>query len=211
MPLIHNAIARSAIGRAFRDLFGLDDESEGVERLGETLTPTADIFGMPESGFLRNERLCWCGIGTTAAAGVLSWAAIRNPFGSRFLAVLEWFTCDNSGTNAEMATYILGSTGATPGTAAVPQVRDLRWSVRPIVQVAYGSDFVTAWPGALLVQAQNMRADGYLYKATRGPVVLGPGTAVIAVCASANQAFRFSVGWRERPALPGELRGVTGA
>ena len=85
--MIFNELRRSSLGRALKTALGAMDGA--LERFGETLTPTIDLWARPEWALLRDEELFGT-LAAQAAGGVGTFAKVGvfNPAGSNLLVVV---------------------------------------------------------------------------------------------------------------------------
>lgn len=200
----HNELRRGgAIGYAMSQAVG-DTRGGGIERYGETLTPTLNLWDQPEWAFLRAEKLAAFSVTAPAVAAEFSAAGLLNPTGSGQIAVVEKLLCDQSGTLIFQLQSCTQAQVATLGTLVKGNVRDRRWQgggALTACDVISGSDPTTT----LGFNLDQVRAPGNATIAFNAlPVVLPPGFALVAVALTNNTGVTFIISWRERAAFPTE-------
>ena len=215
MAQLHNELRRQTeILRAIKDALAITDAEVNVERLGETLTPSINIWELPEWAVLRDESLLCEATAQGAVAGELSAVGISNPTGSKAVAVVEAIRY-RSGAPARvrMAYGIAALTDATlgpagffnrdprltPGTATPGQ-----GAVTP-VRFVFGSD--TSFANFLTTTIEDASAliANQDYDAMCPPVVVPPGFSFVAISDTANTLLAVTIRARARTAYPAEL------
>lgn len=206
---LHNALNRGDLSSALLRALGNTRGAEGLERIGETLTPIIHLWGLPEWAYLRHERLA--ASATFGAAVVAEFAAVGvlNPVGSGMLVVVEAISVSNG---AAAGQYLIkqATSAVVLATLAVTTtgfVRDRRWmdsaSFLPRAQSLTGTD-VAAIVGTTHEEMRvgaNVSAPAVVCV----PIVIPPGHAVIVNNTATNVGFTASIAWRERQAYPSEL------
>jgi len=205
----HNAIkAAGQFLKAIGISVGLGAEEEGVSRLGETLTPIFNPWELPETAYLRGERLEAGVFDVTGGAATIPEVLLFNPVGSRLLGVVTrlhwtWIT-----TLGAFFTYRLFRGVALPGGFVALNSGP--------VDTRSGQLIAAPAAGLVLAQAANaaraggLEFDSWTVPVNIGvedlePVILSPGTGlsfgsqVVGV-----QRFIGGIRWRERVMLPGE-------
>jgi len=206
--LIHNALSRAgAIQSGLRAAVGMKEAEDGVERLGETLTPVIDLWSREEWAVLRNSRLCGLHVVQAAVAVQFSMAALRNPVDSNRLLIVQRIGFD---AGADMTCFLematVAEVDATLGTLTTGSVRDRRRSSSffSVARVATGSDLLNSVnAGAFVIDRMATTTDHFFRIAL--PVILPPGQAVNIVGTTVNTALVAIFAWEERALLPGEL------
>jgi hypothetical protein len=203
----HNAIHYGVSQiQAIAKAMGLGDE-EGVTRLGETLTPTVNLWeypARPDWAFLFGEKLCGIFRTEGATAGEFSAVALLNPTNSGYLGILDKASFDQSGTNLAQLQYASEAQVATLGTSAKGNVLDRRWaSTVSFFSVLSGSD-ASSGIGSSLEQRRSPGNATIDFNCL--PLVLPPGFAAVVVLILVNTGLTVNFVWRERKLLPGELR-----
>lgn len=207
MTPVHNAIKYGTdLLRGFSRALGLAEDEEGVVRLGETLTPTFDLWGGEEFAFLRRERLCGKYLIQAAVAAEFSMIALVNRTGSNRLVIIDRIGVRTSAvviaslrmaTQAEVDATLLDVT-------QFGIVRDRRWA--PITTsptgFAMGTDAVQL---GLIVEDVYLAAAGSAVFQVAVPIILPPGHAAVVAGSVLNQALVCHFAWREHQLLPGEL------
>lgn len=179
--------------------------TSGLERYGETLTPTLDLWDLPEWAYLRREVLFGWEGSPAAVAGEFSGAALVNPAGSGTIVVVERIHAHAGATFATYLSYVTEAVvTATFAAGALPVLRDSRnLNVPGRARFFTGSD-----PGFLATrQLENIfvAANTLTPFSTGLPFVLTPGYGLVVQAGAVNNAFAVSFGYRERTAFPGEL------
>lgn len=200
MPPIHNAIKYGTdLLRSYSRAVGLGEEEEGTVRLGETLTPTLEIFTRPEWALLRGERLATGGAALAApGAGLINQIQLFNPATSRRIAVVRW----EAGSSAT-AVYEIRTTQVllTLDSGIWKVVRDSR-AVNPVAVIFFDNTAAAA-VGTRRFQSPNVLANTpYRYDPWW---VLSPGFGLTISTGAQNQALTVNFEWYERPVMPGEL------
>ena len=205
MGQVHNGLERAGhLTQALKDALNAADSEGGLERFGETMTPTINLWDLPEWAFLRGERLCADTRLVAAIAAEVGVSALINPAGSQVLAIVEAAAID-------IAVVMTGSIGfanegtivATLGPPSAGDVRDLRWIPTNSTRcgIAVGTD--PAQVGSLIEQRRSSGAGVIDFQCF--PFVLAPGFGLIVQGQTVNQAFNVNYKWRERPVFSGEL------
>lgn len=207
MTAVHNAIKYGTdLLRGFSRAVGLGEDEEGVVRLGETLTPTFDLWGGEEFAFLRRERLCGKYALQAAVAAEYSMIALVNRTGSNRLVVVDRVGVRT--TAVVIASLRMASQAEVDATlldvAQFGIVRDRRWT--PLTTsptgLAMGTDAVQL---GLIMEDVYLPAAGSTVFQVALPVILSPGHAVVVAGSVLNQALVVHYAWREHQLLPGEL------
>lgn len=200
MGSLHNELHRftdvqSAYARAVGEIA---PGFSGIERAGETLTPTMNLWDQPEWAYLRRERLQYGRATQGAVAGELSHVGIRVPAG-QMLVVIESVDVGLAATGT--LSFSTGSAVLTGGeTASSGAQRDRRIIGTSRAQMVRGSQ--AALSGAAVHFVRLLADTMYRYPFA---IVLEPGTTFWVVHDTANLGLTVSFTWRERSALPGEL------
>lgn len=202
---MHNALHQGVLSVGLTRAIGDDRGAAGIERYGETLTPTIDLWQQPEWAYLRVERLCSIWRSQGAVVAEVSYLALVNPAGSQLVAVLE--RCSIQTAAAGQGFLQMNTEAAALATLAGPasgNVRDRRNQPQgqTICYTLAGSDASTGIGVALEVRrvavAQNIDFQHL-------PIVITPGFAVMFCFATVNTGIDGNFMWRERRAFPGEL------
>jgi hypothetical protein len=203
----HNAISYAAnLLKAFPRAVGLASETDGVTRLGETLTPIFNIF-TPEYAFLRDERLC-AGSGIqTAAAGTVTSCHLLNPANSGLIVVVDSIRV-SSDTTGEVRIHVRTPVSGAPSLKSFADLR-LGGTLQPSL-LFWTSNVLAAVTGTRL-SSNNILANTTM-ELLPSPIVLPPdvptgqGSIAIFHVTLLTPTLETSVRWRERTAYPGELR-----
>ncbi len=196
MPHVHNALHHfTQIQDAYRKALGETDPGfTGIERAGETVTPTIDLWAQPDWAFLQGRILFARRVSSAAVAGRFSSVELVNPAGSGILVVTELIRSGTSSLDIAVDSgTALGVTATTQGLA-----RDTRYPAGP-VSVA---TVVTGDLAAGVTQPQDRITSGVL---ANRPYILRPGTKLFLVGLAVNTAIEVVLYWMERRVLNGEL------
>ena len=208
MGNLHNELRRGMLGPALSRALGLTKGTEGLERVGETLTPTIDLWSDPSWAYLRGEPLLsWTGL-IAEVAGEYSGAGLVLPVGCGTLIILERCTVSSAASTryyAQRATAAqIQATFLVDGGRG--NQRDTRW------QALFGPGQGHVWSGSdaafFGVELELTGNAGVNDMATCSaclPLIISPGNGFLIQPTAANQALYVTFGWRERKALPGEL------
>lgn len=209
---VHNALSRGVLPSALSRAVGDAEGSSGLERYGETLTPTLDLWRQAEWAYLRRETLLGLAFNVSAVAAEYCGGAIVNPDGSNLIVVVDGgggmvagavgqFRLGRSLSTAILATYLALGRGLA---------RDSRWNIGQGAAntagaslVASGTDAAAFFSGPL--SRDHSPADLFCSFPDAFPVILHPGQAVVIECGNVNTAITLRFRWRERLAFPGEL------
>jgi len=211
MAGLHNAIkygGQLLKGLAFA--VGVDPQESGVERLGETLTPTIDPWTMPEWAYLRAERLIASAFDIVGAAGTVPEVMLYNPQTSRRLLVvtnLHWSWVTTTGATFQYRFF----RGALPVSFTVQASGPVDTRDPGLIANNGGSTGQLATAANAVVQGGNvfdtMQGEAAPVRPINdvNPVILAPGTGfsfgpgVVGV-----QRFIGGIRWRERIMFPNE-------
>lgn len=182
------------------------DEDTALERLGETLTPILNPWGLPEWAKLRGEDLYAVTSVQSAVAAEFSAICIENPVASNSLIVVDDVQVSAAGVNipATLEIMLISAVSATYTVVARPaSLRDRRFrsTFASKAQLRFGSDPSNTF-GAQLAQIPVTTLEN-AYRCL--PVILQPGDLLAVIGQTVNSALRVNWVWRERAALPGEL------
>lgn len=197
MAELHNALRRTrGLLGAFQKAFGLD-QSAGVERLGETLQPTLNIFERPEWALLRGEE--WFAVDetqTAGGAGNFSKIGIFNPTGSGLLVVV----LDHIIRSSTADSVLLLPTTTLLGNGATVQMLDRRRRVSHGARSHFAADAVAVADRMLTIRSAAAEPMTF-----RIPIVLPPGQGFVWKSNTDNiQIVAGFVGY-QRAMLPSEL------
>lgn len=209
MAQLHNAIRRfgSLIAGVRRMVGGSADVQ--LERLGETLTPILNPWGLPEWAYPRGEFLLLATRNAGATAAEYSGIAIVNPAGSQCLLVIDAVKgrCD-TGNIALTLTYATeASIAATLATSTFAVARDTRTAkgastARNLGPVMYVGTDPVGW----LNELEELFVNATTYSAAISPpYIIRPGVGLVLSGKTVNTAMRGCFVGRWRAALPGEL------
>jgi len=205
----HNELLRAnALRRAYLDVLEVSEGDVSVERLGETLTPTLDIWSREEWSFPREEFL-WTtqqfSIGAVAAQ--FGFQQIFNPVGSNRIVVITdfWGFCAtaNTAVNGQMTTTVRGATG---NSSPIP--RDTRWFANNVGMTARDPVLVTTGTTAAFgadVPTYQGNSNGTMQQQAWPHVILSPGFGFVMACNAANVTCSFWMAGYSRAVRAGEL------
>lgn len=202
----HNQLSyASRFQRGVKLAIGLDEEMGGVGRLSESLQVVIDPRRYPEWAAPMGERLCWASLEQPAVALQFAGVGIRNPAGSRVIAVVEGFQHQSiDGGTVEFfqrATSAVGVTAVATGFGRDSRfgfegngtaLRTLTGSNAAIASFGSGPVWVYRSAGANVADMQPLP-----------PVVITPGFDFWAAWNLVSQEFRASYAWRELRMMPG--------
>jgi hypothetical protein len=210
---LHNELRRSPLGRALKNALGDSTSTGQLERFGETLQPTIDLWAQPDWAFLRGEQLWAFNQSVAAVAGEIGGVAVVNPAGSNRIVIVTAGTAERTvagslqislTTEAVItATYALFAGGGL----AMP-TRDSR-----IAGVALRTSLPQFWTGTNVgaLTTTNLRIEQTRHLANEyirwisPPIVLSPGFALLCEGSTANEALSVGMVGTIRPAFRGEL------
>lgn len=203
MPHVHNALhSFTALQSAYRvAVQEADPGFTGIERAGETLTPTLDLWSQPEWALPRGEVMFARGAAVAAVPGRFSGIELVNPVGSRHLArvdrvriasVAPWL-----GGPAFLVTDSGGALGTTVTTQGIP--RDTRYAQLGAVSVC---TVVTGdYAGGASLEQVLLNAGEEITE----PYVIAPGTKLWLISTVVNAVLGGMFFWSERAASQDEL------
>lgn len=210
MPAIHNQLSRGNWSDAVKRALGVPKDAGGIERYGETLTPTIDLWERPEWAFLRSEALCGL-TGTVAAGGAttLAAASLINPSGSNLIVTIDSITASVpvvSGVRIALDTQA-ALVALVPTLLGGGAFKDTRWS-KLAAGGASRAQVRTGVPvgglGVAIYQLNQPALTPFTYETSRR-IVLSPGFGVAVQNLDDAAVLDFCFEWRERTALSGEL------
>lgn len=201
MAAIHNGIRYFVqLQRAYRRAMG-EPGTWGMERGGETLTPTINLWQLPEWTHLRDERRGVEVETDAAVAGQRSHVGLRNPTGSRMIVVVDRVEI-NSSTSRDVGLAVRAVGAVDTNNQAGPALDTrvgtasqlLRTQIVTLTQV--GAAATIAWNRRVLANTVAEFNCGW---------VLSPGFELLALPAVDNEVIQANFIFRERQAVPGEL------
>lgn len=208
MGVIHNALQRTHLSSALTRILGATKGSSGIERYGETLTPTLDLWSRPEWAYPRKEWLVALAVSGGPVAGEYTIAALVNPAGSNVLAVIErvemWASAQAFLWAARALDTVATATLGLVGRGIARDARNTGGTLLPgRCNVYVGTD--AAAVGTEFYAGSTPAGGGNFGSCNAVPLVLSPGQAFLFRSGTANVANTFSLSWREVLAQPGEL------
>lgn len=214
MGQVHNELTRGLFSAALTAALGVAKGRGGLERFGETLQPTVNLWERPEWAFLRQEQLWAVRQLQGAVAGELSHVAIANPVDSNIISVITALEIRGPVAAAvlNLSLFYRGTwtSSAARGTmalqAALPRSTDTRVQPSGVVrtEVWSGSD-VASQGGAQTIDFASVITGNQWLAMMAPPIVLLPDSAVIFINTTANQELGVRARGYERTILNGEL------
>lgn len=205
---VHNELPRSplasAMSRAVGDMVG----DSGLERYGETLTPTLNLWNLPEWAYLRKEWLLTFNHTVSAIAGEFGMSALVVPAGSQNIVVVDeavWQQTTAGYCELRFDTQaVIAATLAVLGRGISRDARLWAGGLPGQATIYAGTD-----PGAVgtLLQRSFAPSGGSnvgTFQCT-WPIVLTAGYGLIMEWQTANTPVMFGWRYRERRTFPGEL------
>lgn len=197
--MIHNELRYAVdIQRAHRIAFG-EPGAWGIERLGETLTPTVDLWTRPEWALLRTEVLWGTSTSQVAgAAGTFAKCGVHNPAGSRGICVVMHHVITGVGVAAGISLELEDAILANQG-AAIPLDRRLTGTTGVISMAEASAGAASA---NVVCTVSGIPGGNVIVE---WPVILPPGRGLR--WRNSDDAAELSVSFRGylRQGYPGEL------
>jgi len=180
--------------------FGIDDNADGITRLGETLQGTVDLYERPELALLRGERLFARSISVPAVAARNGTAQLINPAGSGLLG-LVYYAKANIGT----LDFQIGAGGFVGANPVVAQGLPLDGRLgNGAVLSTFSLTSGDAAAGANTPQFRTDAAGTILTRSQGVWWVIPPGGQLGSFDSTVNEAFRLTIIWSERQLFVGE-------
>lgn len=212
---VHNALTRGRLSQALKSAVGDAKGEGGLERFGETLTPTINLWELPEWAIFRNEILWSAHVTVGATAAENSMMAISCPLAvgaQQFLIFVDeiWAAANAAGGQLSLALITRAAAAATL-TQFAPVARDLRTGQNVLGTNAAAPE---AWTGSdpaafvNVVDRNRNPAALSLVPFVSAPWILKPGAALVVQNDVVNQSLLVTFKGRARVALPGELVSV---
>lgn len=203
---VHNALSRGTLASALSRAVGDSEGTGGLERYGETLTPTLNLWALPEWAYLRHERIAAAQATAGAVAGESGVVSLLNPVGSGNLVVVESVMCMAQSSAFHHLSFPIDSTAVIGAAQTGINNVDNRWGAlnRPASLIYAGTSAAPPGGAALLVDVLSLANDTQEMVRDRGFVLI-PGTVLVAWCETVNLGVKYSFRFRERKAFPGEL------
>lgn len=211
MGQLHNELRRGPWSDALKNALGASREG-GVERYGETITPTLDLWRSPEFAYLRNEERFARAQAAGPLAGENSLIAIGTPLGSGLIVVIEAVT-------ASAATAMICDIGFSLRTAIAatltlvnpPNATDARWVRDAVPLAANHAAPVEIWTGTDATFPFNNILEEIgapvndVGRPSRSPYTLKPGIYLHLQGRTVNVLMNCTFVGRVRRAFTGEL------
>lgn len=207
----HNAITHAPeLLQSYPRAVGLSALEPGVERLGETLTPTLDVWGghHRDLSFLRRERRCAGVEASVAGAGTFASVSFINPAGSGLIASIDAI---NFSTNiAGVVTLRLHSPVAGGPAANQVAAVDQRWGTTPLPICVMRQAALGAVPTGRIVWELELPLALMVSIPPQFLPILSPdgvpsGSFNVYHNTATTPTLRVAIAWHERVARPGEL------
>lgn len=194
--------------RAYVLAAGLAENEAGVERLGETLTPTLNIWERPEWALLRGETL-WVAnrVVTAGGAGTMAGVAICNPVGSGIVTVVEKAQLNVAVAGAVIGVMMLALDSlilANFGNTAQVHTRDRRKQTTGQTLVRYGNTIVGLLAGT---EVEYQPAVTVVCRMVNLPVPLYAGQGLLLQTNDDASAISAHFSGYERKCVLNEARG----
>jgi hypothetical protein len=215
MSNVHNAMGRGRLSQALRSAIGQQNAEGGIERYGETLTPTIDLWQLPEWAILRNEILFSLHMPINATVGEFSMGGISCPLAvgaQQYLIFVDeiWAATGNAAGSFDLALQLRSALAATL-TLQQPVARDMRAGPNTLgANVPAPEGWTGSDPAAFVnVVDRNVNPTVFgMVPLVSAPWILKPGAALVVQNGTANQTLRVTFKGRARSALAGELVSV---
>jgi len=209
MGQVHNALRGGSLSAALTRAVGEMRGASGLERYGETLQPTLDLWSQPEWAYLRGELL-GAAFRAVAAAGAGTFAAVAlcNPLTSRSIVVVEKIRVTGS-SNGAFDLYMGTDSTALLGTSQLAFRRDNRpaapdgtaltnLTTKSLLRYATIAAVAPDWNVAI----ERVSLANTEFIST--PIVLAPGRMVIVFDTDDDAGMTVSFAFRERSNIDSE-------
>lgn len=204
---MHNGLPRGELSKALSRVVGDMEGSDGLERYGETLQPTIDLWRSPEFAWLRREFL----LVNQATAGPVpaeyGALALVNPAASGMIVVVErvyfWLAAQGAASLQRVVEATVAGTLAAGGRGISRDTRN------PLTLPGAALIYAGTDPGGIGTTLERVwtpsGANNTGYYSVSLPYVLSPGQALVSQAGVPNVAFETGFCYRERRANRGEL------
>jgi hypothetical protein len=205
----HNALEQAPeILKAYLLAAGLNENEEGVIRLGETLTPTLDIWSQPEWALLRGETPWGFNrVVTAGGAGTMAGVAVCNPASSGIVVVVQKVTTSNMAAG-QIHVMMIGTDAALLlqfGNTEQVKTRDRRRSTRGQALVRYGNTIVGLFAGDEMEYQQRPANESATF--VHLPVMLYANQGLLVQTNDDAAAITVAMSGYERKCILNEARG----
>ncbi len=200
MPHVHNALHHATrLQNGYRVVLAeAGADFQGIERAGETITPTLDLWSRPEFGLVRGEVLYRRADNSPAVALRFASFELVNPTGSGVLAVVTRVENDSGAVELELAPDSGAAIAANPVTNRGVAV-DTRFA-------NLGEASKCAMVGGDLAAGAAIRVERIAGSgASDQPWIIAPGRKLFIIGLTVNTAISVGVSWHERIASDEEL------
>lgn len=221
MAQLHNEIRKGFISEAANRAIGRTREG-GIERLGETMDPIINLWGMPEWAFLRGEFIWSAWRQQNAVAGQNGYVGIVNSQAGlvannrNIIIVEEAFVRVATASDVSISLVRYGGVLSLRETnhQACP-ARDTRWPVggANVTPMSPARISIGGAAGVLSAAGQRLEtlpASGAGIDFRSVPIVLTPDWALIVEHNTVNDNISCVFAGRVRKAFPGELETFQG-
>lgn len=216
MGELHNGIQYATeLAASAAIIAGVDRNAEGMSRLSETLSPSIDLWKIPEAYWLRREFL-WVSSRTqqAAVAAELGAIAVANPPltvqpGWLFTVSGAWVRAQTTQQAFSIGVSLRSTIAATLALTGSILARDTRSGLTPaslylpLPFELYGGSDATAIDTQLEVSGSSVLGETTYFRTM--PYVLRPGLGLFLQGSTVNLAFDGGFWGTARRALPGEL------
>lgn len=220
MASLHNALRRGPWTGALKAVLGDTRSEGGIERYGETMQPTIDLWGAatPDFWLMRGCKL-WSAVrDAIAVVGELSMFAITVPAASKVVAVVtaaqgainvgggtvRLMTVNRTSIAATLS-IVAGTIHAIDGRDGNSAAASPGDGIPTVLEPWDGSDAVSFAAAGFDERQVCPAVANVMQPFFTLPRILRPGTGILIEGATANTAIRVHMNGYVRPALPGEL------
>lgn len=211
MADIHNALRRSQLSSALKNFLGDTRGESGLERYGETLTPTVDMWEDGERNILRDELLFFSFTFQAAVAAEFGAVGIGLPVASKDLLIIRGAS-GRGATTLQAGQTTRAIAAGTLNLASNARNSDQRAAASGFVALNLGNR-VESWtgsdPAALISIGEEVNALTQAYEPFRSaPWIVKPGGVFLIQAGTVNVAIGVNIWGRVRAAKTGELFNV---
>ncbi len=194
-----NEINEGGLNRILSQRLGMKGSSAAPACAPELFPGLTLENDRPEWGFLKGELLASKQVFVAAVAAQFAQAQLYLPSTSNLIVTVESIV--NLTANVANVARGVGIGGGLGGwSAATVGTRDFRWNgerTGAVHETRSGAANPTTFPNIAQLASNGIEI--------KTPIVIVPGTALCIFNTTLNQTMSFTIAWRERVALPGEL------
>lgn len=205
---IYNEILAARYSRALQKLFGMKGSAATRQLAGE-IAPGFVLFSGTENRGLESWKIWAQSQSVAASVGNLSAARLRNPAGSRVVAIIEKILLHTSSAATGAVVDRLPDPGANLTQLRTPVTRDLRMITGVQSSTLICSDGnPAAQAGGVQQQLFLILASNVMWDCIWPPeqeIVLSPGDCMDIYVLNTNTILNYNVFWRERALEESEL------